>query len=172
MAKKPAAAPGAPAPGCEAGAVNVDEAIAASRAGLAAAWKKGQSGNPRGRPQGSRNKATILAQSLMAGELEAVTKSVILAAMNGDMVAARLVLERLVPLRKGAPVTFDLPKIETAADVAAATGSVATAVAAGDLSPEEGQAVAGILEVRRKAIETVEHEARIAALEARGANPA
>ena len=39
-------------------------------------------------------------------------------------------------------------------------------MAGGDLSPEEGQAVAAVLETQRRAIETAELEARIAALEA------
>ena len=36
----------------------------------------------------------------------------------------------------------------------------------GDLSPEEGGAVAAVLEAQRRAIETMELERRIAALEA------
>jgi hypothetical protein len=44
-------------------------------------------------------------------------------------------------------------------------GAVAGAVATGELSPEEGAAVAGILEAQRRAVETVEMEGRLAALE-------
>jgi len=54
-----------------------------------------------------------------------------------------------------------------AGGIAAALGTVAAAVAGGDLSPEEGQAVAAVLETQRRAIETAELEARIAALETR-----
>lgn len=102
----------------------------------------------------------------MSADLEDVTRAVIGMAKAGDMTAARLILERLVPVRKGRPVPFDLPAMDTAADVSAAIGAVVAAVADGALSPEEGQAVAGILEARRKAIETVDIEARLAALEA------
>ena len=42
---------------------------------------------------------------------------------------------------------------------------VADAVGAGDITPDEGQAVASILEAKRKAIETVDLEARLSALE-------
>ncbi len=127
-------------------------------------WKPGQSGNPKGRPHGSRNKASIIAEQLMAGELEALTKSVVVSAMAGDMQAMRLVLERVLPPRKGRPVQFDLPPVKTAADVSEATGAVLASVAAGELSPEEGQAVAGILETRRRAIETTELAAEVAAI--------
>lgn len=129
-------------------------------------FRPGQSGNPSGKKPGTRNRTTLIAEQLMAGDVEAVTKSVLAAAMSGDMQAARLILDRVAPVRKGRPVEFELPAIDTAADVAAATGAVALAVAEGELTPEEGQAVAGILEARRKAIETVDHENRIAALEA------
>ena len=60
---------------------------------------------------------------------------------------------------------LDLPAILAPSDIVAALGAVTGAVAAGELSPEEGAAVAGILEAQRRAAETVEMEARIAALE-------
>jgi hypothetical protein len=77
----------------------------------------------------------------------------------------RLCVERLVPLRKGRPVVFDLPAVETAADVANALGAIAGAMAAGELTPDEAGAVAGVIEAKRRAIETVEHEERLQRLE-------
>jgi hypothetical protein len=122
-----------------------------------------------GRPKGSRNRRTRLAEELMDDDLEGVVKAVIAAAKGGDMVAARIVLDRLAPARKGCPVSFPLPDDVDAAGIAEAFGSVLRAVAEGEISPEEGQAIASLLEARRKAIETAEIEARITALEARGA---
>jgi hypothetical protein len=60
---------------------------------------------------------------------------------------------------------MQLPKIKTAADVATALGTVADAVGAGDITPDEGAAVAAVLETKRRAIETVELESRVATLE-------
>ena len=77
----------------------------------------------------------------------------------------RLCIERLIPVRKGRPVTFNLPQIETAADVAGALGTIAEAMSAGELTPDEANAVAGVIEAKRRAIETVEHEERIRKLE-------
>ena len=68
-------------------------------------------------------------------------------------------------MKKGRPVTLQLPSIKTAQDVVAAVGVVADAVGAGDITPDEGQAVASILEAKRKAIETVDLESRVAELE-------
>lgn len=120
-----------------------------------------------GRPKGARHHLTVLAEKLMADEAGEVVKAVISAAKGGDMTAARLVLERIAPPRKGRPVVFNLPQIETASDVLTALGSVVRAVAAGTLTPEEGATVAGLLEVKRRAIETVDIERRLSELEAR-----
>ena len=44
----------------------------------------------RGRPEGSRNKATLAAQTLLDGEAEALTRKVIDLALSGDITALRL----------------------------------------------------------------------------------
>jgi hypothetical protein len=66
-------------------------------------------------------------------------------------------------------VALKLPSLETSADLVAALASITNAVASGELTPEEGQSVAAILEQQRRAIETIQLEQRIAALEARNA---
>lgn len=120
-----------------------------------------------GRPAGSRHEALKALDAIGADNAAGVMQAVVDAARHGDMRAADILLRRLWPERKGRPVALDLPSLSDAAGVVAAIGAVADAVAAGDVSPEEGQAVAGILETQRRAIETAELEARIAALEAR-----
>jgi hypothetical protein len=105
----------------------------------------------------------------MDGDLDGVVKAVIAAAKGGDMVAARLVLDRLAPARKGCPVTFALPPDVDAAGIAEAFASLLRAVAEGEISPDEAAAVGGLLEARRKSLELVEIEARVKALEAKGA---
>ena len=68
------------------------------------AWKRGQSGNPAGKPVGTRNKATSLILALMEGGAEKIAKKVIQAAEAGDLAAARIVIERLVPTLRERPV--------------------------------------------------------------------
>src|SRR5580704_13537064 len=65
----------------------------------------------------------------------------------------RLCVERLVPLRKGRPVVFDLPPVKTAADVAGAVGELSRAMAAGELTTDEASAAASVIEMHRRAIE-------------------
>jgi hypothetical protein len=124
------------------------------------------SGNPKGPGTGSRNRASLLLDRMAEGEAEAVLASVLAAAKAGDMGAAKLLLDRVWPQRRGRPVHLELPRMETPADLAAALGAVAGAVGRGNLSPEEGSAVAAVLEAQRRAIETQELEQRLAALEA------
>jgi hypothetical protein len=125
-----------------------------------------QPGNA-GRPKGARNKRTLLAEQIMAEGLESVARAIVEAAQGGDMSAARIIVDRLAPIRKGRPVQFELPAGTDAGGLSAAFDAVLRAVAAGELTPEEGASVAALLEARRKARETAELEARIAVLEKR-----
>ena len=129
------------------------------------ALKKGESGNPAGRTKGSRNKATMLVMKLMEDDAAAITKTVIDAAKAGDLAAAKLVIDRLAPPAKERPVFVALPATDTAEGIAQAQDAILQAVAAGDLLPGEAATLAGIVEGRRKALETEELERRIAALE-------
>jgi hypothetical protein len=118
-----------------------------------------------GRPQGSRNKATIALQALLDSEGEQVTRKAIELALAGDSTALRLVVERLIPPTKERPLNLTLPKVTTAADTVAAIGAVLEAVARGELAPGEGQQLAALIDSARRNIETAELEQRIRNLE-------
>ena len=47
-------------------------------------FKKGQSGNPGGRPKGTRNKTTLAMEELLDGEAEIITRKAIEKAKEGD----------------------------------------------------------------------------------------
>jgi len=121
-------------------------------------------GNP-GKPRGTRHKATQAALALLDGEAEALTRQAVTMALGGDGTALRLCLERIAPPRKDAPVAFDLPPLQSAADAAKAAGEVLDAVAGGELTPSQGAHIMGLVETYRRTLETSELEARIAALE-------
>ena len=130
-------------------------------------FEKGQSGNLNGRPKGTRNKTTLAMEALLDGEAEAITRKAIEKAKEGDMVAIRLCLERPLSAVKSRPVEIDLPPVETAKDITAAHGAVIAAMAKGEITPDDASAIAGVLEARRRAIETVELETRIEEIELR-----
>lgn len=128
--------------------------------------RKGQfaQGNA-GRPKGARHKATLACEVLLDGEVEKLTRKAVDMAMAGDVQAMRICMDRIAPPRKDRHVVFDLPSIAGAADHPAALAAIMGAVASGDLTPLEGQSLAAMLAEHRKAIETGEIEARLAALE-------
>lgn len=121
-------------------------------------------GNP-GKPKGARSRATIAAEALLNGEAEGLTRKAVEMALEGDTVALRLCLERLVPPRKDSPITIDLPPITSASDVVGASAAVLTAVGAGEISPDEAGRVMALLTAHKNIVETGDLERRIAALE-------
>jgi len=130
-------------------------------------FQKGQSGNPKGKPKGARHRVTLLAEKLMQDDAKAIVDAVLTAAKDGDMTAAKLVLERIAPARKDSPVAFELPKIERPADAVAASAAILAAVAAGDLTPSEADGVLRLLAEHVKIVETTELEERLKRLEER-----
>jgi hypothetical protein len=128
-------------------------------------FKPGQSGNPKGRRAGTPNRVSVLAQRLMDSDAEAVILALIGAAKNGDVSAIKLVLERVAPLPRNRPVHFAMPAIDTPADLGRGMTAVLQAVAAGDMTPNEAVSIASLIETRRRTIETIELDLRVAALE-------
>lgn len=87
-------------------------------------WKPGESGNPRGKPAGTRNKATLAVLVLMESGAKEITEAVVAAAKNGDLTAARMILDRLAPPAKERPVSLSLPDTSTAEGVSAAQQTI------------------------------------------------
>lgn len=121
----------------------------------------GNAGGPGRRP--GRSTSTALRERL-AQDVEAVVEVVRQQALAGDVAAARLLLDKLLPSLRPIelPAELDLP----AGGLAAQAQSIVKAAAAGDLAPGQAaqlvQALAGV----GKIIETTELMARIEALEA------
>lgn len=119
-----------------------------------------------GRPRGSRNQRTIFTEA-MENHGEAIIKQCQVLALKGDATALRLCVERLIPVTRPWNNRFTMPAVKTAADLGGAWQSVLKQVARGNISPQEGEAVASMLENRRRAIETEELDGRLRALEMR-----
>lgn len=128
-------------------------------------FEPGRSGNPGGRPKGSRNRSTQALEAILNGESEALTRKAIEMALDGDTVALRMCMDRLMPIRKDRPITFALPEIETAADLTKATQALLEGVANGEITPSEAAELSKLVEAHTKAIETVDLATRLTALE-------
>ena len=129
-------------------------------------FKSGKSGNSSGRPRGSFNKTTMAVQALLDGEAEGLTRVAVEKGLAGDLVALRLCMDRILPVRKERPITVALPEVSTIEGIVEALGVVTSAVAEGAITPGDAATLAGVLETKRKAIETLEIERRITAIEA------
>jgi hypothetical protein len=125
----------------------------------------GQSGNPNGRPRGSRNAATLALEALLDGEAESLTRKAVELALAGDIAALRLCLDRILPPRKDRTVSFALPAMKSSGDAVAAMAALADAVAAGDLAPSEAAELTKMVQAFAKVIETADLEERIKRLE-------
>jgi Family of unknown function (DUF5681) len=122
-------------------------------------FKKGQSGNPAGCPKGRRHSVTIMAEQWLDGQAEALIKKATDMALAGDPAALKLCVDRIIPMRKGRPVVFDMPDIKAAPDIVNAFGMVARAMANGELTPDEAGVVGTVLEGHRRTLETSEFDA-------------
>lgn len=130
-------------------------------------FQKGKSGNPAGRPKGSKNRATLLALAAMEGDLTAIVKKIVAEAKNGDMAAARLVVDKLIPAAKDRPIDITLPRMKDLSGCRDALAEVIQAVADGDLLPGDGERLSAMIEFQRKGLEGAEIMLRLAAIEER-----
>src|SRR6516164_9625393 len=136
--------------------------LANTRPKQAGGFQKGQSGNPRGRPAGSRNNASLAVEAMLDGEAERLTRKCIDLALSGDTVALRLCIERLCPVRKDRAVSFPLPPINTARDAANIAAAVTEAVAAGQITPSEAGEIGKLIEAYVRAYHAAELDDRSA----------
>ncbi len=127
---------------------------------------KGRSGNPAGRPRGSKNLKTLAARELLEGEAAALTRKAVEMAMNGDGGAMRLCLERVLAPRREPEVLFDLPPIRDAGDISGAMAAVMRALAQGSVTPSEAGEIARLVETFMRAIECSDFERRLQQVEA------
>ena len=138
----------------------------ATRKPPAAAWKPGQSGNPKGRPPGTGEVAKM--RAAITGNVPAILESLTTAALAGDVQAARLLLERALPPVK--PVEQSHPLSLPDGTLTDQGRAVLAAVAAGELAPGQGAALLGAIGTLARVSEVDELARRIEALEDRHGN--
>jgi hypothetical protein len=128
-------------------------------------FKRGQSGNPAGRPKGARNTTTLAVEALLDGEAQVLTRKAIELAKGGDIAALRLCMDRILPTRRDRPVTFDLSPIEGPQDAAKTISAVLAAVAGGQLNPTDALEICKLVDTYVRAFEATELTDRVEQLE-------
>lgn len=127
-------------------------------------WKKGQSGNPSGRPPGAKDRRTVAMEEFINAGPE-VALAVVRAAKAGDVAAAALVLARIAPpLKAHAPTVrfvFDVNRSLTEQ-----AAQILEAVSVGAVDPETGCNLIQAITVYAKLREGDELMARLSQVEA------
>jgi hypothetical protein len=107
----------------------------------------------------------MAAQTLLDGEAEALTRRAVELALEGNLAALRLCLERLIPPKKERPLAVKLPSIAGASDLPKLTAALLAAVGKGEITAGEASALSALVANHGKALELAELEKRISALE-------
>ena len=118
-------------------------------------FAKGISGNPAGKPKGTLHKATQAAMVLLDGEAEQLTRKAVELALNGDVTALRICMDRIAPsLKSTAPmINLDIPPPDNLTDTAKA---FVYGASNGDIAPDiAAQMVSAVASVAR--VEEMEH---------------
>jgi hypothetical protein len=124
------------------------------------AFKKGQSGNAKGRPPGKTLRTKF--RDAVESSLPAIFEALIESAKAGDVAAAKVLVDRLIPALRP---TDEAVVVALPMPLAQAGDGVITAMAAGRLSPVQAQSVMQVLSGQRALIEQGEMLQRLEAVE-------
>lgn len=128
-------------------------------------FRKGVSGNASGRPRGSFNHATRIAQDLIDGEAEALMRNLIDKAIRGDVVALRLCVDRILPPKRSQPLAIKIERLENIHDVHRAFGQIVGAMNEGWVGTSELSATISLLSEFVKVCDIMDFEKRLATVE-------
>ncbi|MBI4743147.1 MAG: hypothetical protein HY777_16695 [Betaproteobacteria bacterium] len=125
-------------------------------------FKKGQSGNPKGKPPGITARGKFRQQ--VDAALPGIVANVIQLAQDGDMQATKLILDRCIPALKPTSDNVSLP-MATDATLVDKGLQVVTAAATGRLNTDDAKAIMDLLVAQSRLIEQGEVLQRLEAVE-------
>ena len=120
-------------------------------------------GNP-GRPRGSKNRTTAIAQALLADEETELVRKAIELAKAGDVQMLKFLLDRLLP--KERLIKIDLPQLDFADEAIDGMALITGAIAEAQITPSEGAALSSMISGYSRTIEVSELSRRIDVIEA------
>ena len=116
-------------------------------------FSQGLSGNPTGRPVGSRNRYTLFAEEFLRSRQEELIQKAVEMAMNGDPHALRLCIERILPVPRERRINITLPELTKVEHAPAVLARILEAVTEGEITVSEGLVLAQIVEVAKNVLE-------------------
>lgn len=110
-------------------------------------FKSGQSGNPAGRRNGSKNAVTVASGNLIEGEGEALTRKLIELALDGNVSCLRHAIDRLYPVKRSTPIKLEgMPIVNDIESAAEASAFLLSKVSAGEVSPQDAEMVSRLID--------------------------
>jgi hypothetical protein len=125
-------------------------------------WGKGVSGNPSGYSKKAASLQSKLRQELEAVGPEAIKKLVQLALEDDNVIALRIIVEKLLPTPRSAPVSAP---VELQGDALARAERIVALMADGSLTLEEGAALMTAVAATQTIRDSTQLQDRLAALE-------
>ena len=131
-------------------------------------WRAGQSGNPAGRPHGSKNNVTVASENLLEGEGEALTRKLIDLALDGNVACLRHAIDRIHPVKRSALIRLEgMPEVSDIASAAEASGYLLQQVRDGVVSPIDAEVVSRLIDKYISATKWTDIEKELHELQAR-----
>ena len=109
--------------------------------------------NP-GRPRGARNRVSIVAETLLDREAEALIRKTIELALDGNILALKLCLERILPPRRERHMMVDLPDLRSPRDAGEVSAKILHAATSGQITLAEAAALARLVADHVAALES------------------
>ena len=122
-----------------------------------------EKGNP-GRRRGSKNRRSLVSAALLADEEQRLVRKAVHLAEAGDVQMLKFLLGPVLPRER--VITVDLPDMVRVDDAVEGLGSIMHAVSEGKISPNEGAALATIINSYSRAIDVADMVERLEAVEA------
>ena len=129
-----------------------------------AKFKKGQSGNPKGRPKGLVDRRSRYL-AIIEQHMPDVVNRVVSAALGGDITACKILLDRILPSIRSTAPAISLPRSGESATTQ--SGAVIEAMLNGSLAPDQAAIAVSVLVDHARLCEHIDLEARLEALERR-----
>lgn len=125
-------------------------------------FKKGVSGNPKGKPPGPTARSKFRAQ--VDAAIPHIIANLMQQAQNGDLQAAQMILARVIPPLKPTSDSTKLPMPRNGSLSDQGERIIAAAMA-GAVAPDEAKALIDVLSAQSKLIEQSEIAQRLEAIE-------
>ena len=126
----------------------------------------GQSGNPSGKPCGTRNRVSLMLEALLEGEAQAIGRKLVELAKSGESRALKACIDRLMPQHVDQPIGVPVLEIRTVADLPRASAAVLSAVGEGRITPSQAVDISKLVDMHLRTVEAADSAARLLRAEA------